>query len=110
MDVRRIDLTDVINIGDSYADHLGIAQDVIKQGVEKESIILVKKAFLKYHGSHQTLNVQFSNTKNMRISFEKEHKKRFGFYVKDRQILIEMLTVRFEYVSSIEKPYQNSNN
>ena len=32
MDVRRIDLSDVINIGGSYADHLGIAQDVIKQG------------------------------------------------------------------------------
>ena len=32
MDVRRIDLSDVINIGGSYADHLGIAEDVIKQG------------------------------------------------------------------------------
>ena len=31
MDVRRIDLSDVINIGGSYADHLGIAEDVIKQ-------------------------------------------------------------------------------
>jgi 5-oxoprolinase (ATP-hydrolysing) len=29
----------------------------------------------------------------MRISFEKEHKKRFGFYVKNRKISIEMLTV-----------------
>ena len=29
----------------------------------------------------------------MRISFEKEHKKRFGFYVKNRKIFIEMLTV-----------------
>ena len=29
----------------------------------------------------------------MRTSFEKVHKKRFGFYVKDRNILIEMLTV-----------------
>ena len=30
--MRRIDLSDVINIGGSYADHLGIAEDVIKQG------------------------------------------------------------------------------
>ena len=34
MDARRIDLTDVINIGDSYADHLGIAQHIIKQGAQ----------------------------------------------------------------------------
>lgn len=34
MDARRIDLSDVINIGSSYADHLGIAEDVIKQGAQ----------------------------------------------------------------------------
>lgn len=32
MDARRVDLSDVINIGGSYSDHLGIAEDVIKQG------------------------------------------------------------------------------
>ena len=32
MDARRVDLTDVINVGGSYADHLGIAEDVIRQG------------------------------------------------------------------------------
>ena len=69
------------------------SKDVIAQGVEKKSITLVKKAFLKYHGSHQTLDVEFNNTESMRTSFEKVHKKRFGFYVKGRNILIEMLTV-----------------
>jgi len=69
------------------------SKDVIAQGVEKKSITLVKKAFLKYHGSHQTLDVEFNNIESMRTSFEKVHKKRFGFYVKDRNILIEMLTV-----------------
>lgn len=34
MDARRIDLTDIINIGETYADHLGIAEDVIKQGAQ----------------------------------------------------------------------------
>ena len=29
----------------------------------------------------------------MRKSFEQEHKKRFGFFVQDREIFIEMLTV-----------------
>ena len=32
MDTRKVDLADIINVGGSYADHLGIAEDVIKQG------------------------------------------------------------------------------
>ena len=87
------DLNNVDNANNLINDlSFQASKDVIAQGVEKIYNI-DKKAFLKYHGSHQTLNVEFNNTKNMRISFEKEHKKRFGFYVKDRQILIEMLTV-----------------
>ncbi len=88
------DLNDIENaIKLTYELSSLASRDIIAQGVEKDSITLVKKAFLKYNGSHQTLDVEFNNTQNMRISFEKEHKKRFGFYVKGRKILIEMLTV-----------------
>ncbi|MDA0763387.1 MAG: hydantoinase B/oxoprolinase family protein [Proteobacteria bacterium] len=69
------------------------SKDIMKQGIKNTSIKLVKKAFLHYQGSHQNLEVTFSSSKIMRLSFEKEHKKRFGFYTKDRKILIEMLTV-----------------
>lgn len=34
MKVNNIDFANIINIGNSYADHLGIAEDVIKQGAQ----------------------------------------------------------------------------
>ena len=69
------------------------SNSVINQGIKKSSILLIKKAFLHYQGSHQNLEITFDDVEIMRNSFEIEHKKRFGFYVKDRKILIEMLTV-----------------
>ena len=68
-------------------------EDLKKQGIEKSSIKLVKRAFLHYQGSHQNLEINFDTIDKMRESFEQEHKKRFGFFVDGRTIFVEMLTV-----------------
>ena len=83
------------------------SNSVINQGIKKSSILLIKKAFLHYQGSHQNLEITFDDVEIMRNSFEIEHKKRFGFYVKDRKILIEMLTV--EAVGKSSENYDFSN-
>ena len=67
--------------------------DLRDQDISDESIIILKKAFAHYKGSHQNLEIKFDNPESMRKSFEQEHKKRFGFFVQEREILIEMLTV-----------------
>ncbi len=68
-------------------------KDLNNQDISDASIILLKNAFLHYKGSHQNLEIKFDTPENMRKSFEQEHKKRFGFFVQDREIFIEMLTV-----------------
>ena len=68
-------------------------KDLNDQDISDASIILLKNAFLHYKGSHQNLEIKFDKPENMRKSFEQEHKKRFGFFVQDREIFIEMLTV-----------------
>ncbi len=68
-------------------------KDLNDQDISDASIILLKNAFLHYKGSHQNLEIKFDTPENMRKSFEQEHKKRFGFFVQDREIIIEMLTV-----------------
>ncbi len=83
------------------------SNSVINQGIKKSSILLINKAFLHYQGSHQNLEITFDDVEIMRNSFEIEHKKRFGFYVKDRKILIEMLTV--EAVGKSSENYDFSN-
>ena len=83
------------------------SNDVKKQGILETSITLVKKAFLRYQGSHQSLEVNFDSINVMRLSFESEHKKRFGFYVEGRKILIEMLTVEAVGKSSENHDFSN---
>ena len=68
-------------------------KDLNDQDISDASIILLKNAFLHYKGSHQNLEIKFDTPENMRKSFEQEHKKRFGFFVQDREVFIEMLTV-----------------
>jgi len=68
-------------------------KDLNDQDISDASIIFLKNAFLHYKGSHQNLEIKFDTPENMRKSFEQEHKKRFGFFVQDREIFIEMLTV-----------------
>ena len=86
------------------------SNSVINQGIKKSSILLIKKAFLHYQGSHQNLEITFDDVEVMRNSFEIEHKKRFGFYVKDRKILIEMLTVEAVGTSSENYDFSNIEN
>ena len=68
-------------------------EDLTKQGIENSSIKLVKLAFLHYQGSHQNLEINFDTVEKMRDAFEREHEKRFGFFVDGRTIFVEMLTV-----------------
>ena len=89
---------------------LNASNSVINQGIKKSSILLIKKAFLHYQGSHQNLEITFDDVEIMRNSFEIEHKKRFGFYVKDRKILIEMLTVEAVGTSSENYDFSNIEN
>ena len=86
------------------------SNSVINQGIKKSSIVLIKKAFLHYQGSHQNLEITFDDVEIMRNSFEIEHKKRFGFYVKGRKILIEMLTVEAVGTSSENYDFSNIEN
>ena len=84
-----------INEANTLIDNLSLLakEDLKKQDIKNSAITLVKKAFLHYQGSHQNLEVNFESIKKMRQSFEQEHKKRFGFFVAERSIFIEMLTV-----------------
>ncbi len=51
------------------------------------------RAFLRYQGSHQPLDVEFGPIDQMRADFEAAHQARFGFISPERAILYEMLAV-----------------
>ena len=51
------------------------------------------RVFLRYEGSHQPLEVPFSNESDLITGFEAIHKQRFGFISPERAIVFEMLSV-----------------
>ncbi len=67
------------------------ATDEVKaQGVD--SIRFEDLAYLRYDGSHQSLEVPFGSTADMRNAFEALHKQQFGFISPDREIMFEMVS------------------
>ncbi|MFK8033160.1 MAG: hydantoinase B/oxoprolinase family protein, partial [Hyphomicrobiales bacterium] len=67
--------------------------EVAKQGIAKDKISTLKRAHLRYVGSHQSLEVAFGPEPDMRSAFDKAHIARFGFASPSRELNIEMLSV-----------------
>ena len=65
--------------------------EVASQGIEE--ITALRRAHLRYDGSHQALEVPFGTAEQMRADFEAAHRQRFGFISPEREILFEMLSV-----------------
>ncbi len=67
--------------------------EVAGQGVATDKITVLKRAHLRYAGSHQSLEVPFSTEAEMRTNFDEAHISRFGFASPGRALNIEMLSV-----------------
>jgi len=67
--------------------------EVIDQNIRPENISLICKAHLRYEGTDSTLLIDISNYNEMKKSFEKAHKQRFGFIARERDLVIEALSV-----------------
>ena len=63
--------------------------EVRAQGITK--IRIERRAHLRYEGSHQSLEVPFSDIRYMQQDFEEAHRKRFGFISPERAIQFEMV-------------------
>ena len=68
-------------------------EEVASQGVEMALIETQRRAYLRYPGSHQSLEVPFGSEAEMRAGFEAAHIARFGFAAPTDDLLIEMLAV-----------------
>ena len=68
-------------------------EEVVGQGVAAERITILKRAYLRYAGSHQSLDVPFGTEAQMREAFDEAHSARFGFASPGRDLKIEMLSV-----------------
>ena len=65
--------------------------EVEAQGVAE--ITLLRRAHLRYDGSHQSLDVPFGSVAGMLAAFEEAHAQRFGFVTPERAVGFEMVSV-----------------
>ena len=65
--------------------------EVEAQGIDQ--ITLLRRAHLRYEGSHQSLDVPFGPASDMLSAFEDAHKQRFGFVTPERAVGFEMVSV-----------------
>jgi 5-oxoprolinase (ATP-hydrolysing) len=63
------------------------------RGQGASGVTLQQRAYLRYDGSHQALDVDFGDRSLMQAAFEEAHRARFGFISPERAILFEMLSV-----------------
>lgn len=80
--------------------------DLTTQGVDKEEIGHRPSALLRYRGTDTTISVGVTDVVEMRDTFERDHRRQFGFVANDKQIVIDTVVVASESKSEafLEKP------
>ncbi|HLS18871.1 MAG TPA: hydantoinase/oxoprolinase family protein, partial [Paracoccaceae bacterium] len=67
--------------------------EVRAQGVAASEITTIRRAHLRYRGSHQPLEIEFGSEAEMRARFDEAHRARYGFSAGERELVIEALAV-----------------
>ena len=84
-------------LADDFSDQLAALertarQDLVTQGFAPGQIVLLRRARLRAPGSDTTIEVELATPQAMRDSFEKLHRRRFGF-VDPAEPIVDTLTV-----------------
>lgn len=66
---------------------------MMEQGVLEHDIIVLFKTHMRYAGSDTQLLVDFADRDTLRCSFEEAHKKRFGFAMEEKSMVVEAASV-----------------
>ena len=63
------------------------------QGVDTNRIQIIRKLLVHYDGSDSALLIDYEDFDQVRESFEATHKKRYGFYIADKDLIVEAALV-----------------
>ncbi len=67
--------------------------EMLEQGVPEQGIAVLHKVHMRYEGSDTQLIVDFTDLRELVKSFEEAHKKRFGFIMEDKALVVEAVSV-----------------
>ena len=66
---------------------------MLDQGVQEECVAALFKVHMRYAGSDTQLDVDFADQDALRNGFEEAHKKRFGFVIEGKAMVVEAVSV-----------------
>ncbi|HWQ48779.1 MAG TPA: hydantoinase B/oxoprolinase family protein [Methanosarcina sp.] len=66
---------------------------MLEQGVQESRINVLYKMHMRYAGSDTQLVIDFADTDVLRKDFEKSHRKRFGFIMEGKALIVEAVSV-----------------
>ncbi len=64
-----------------------------EQGVKESRITALYKVHMRYAGSDTQLVIDFADKDGLRKDFEKDHRKRFGFIMEGKALIVEAISV-----------------
>ncbi len=67
--------------------------ELVEQGVPMEEVETSRKVHLRYAGTDSPLLIDFGEVDDMVESFEVDHKKRYGFVMEGRSLVVETVSV-----------------
>ena len=79
--------------------------EMLAQGVREENISSLHKVHVKYMGTDTPLIVDSGSREEIADAFNREHRKRFGFIMEDKELVVEAISV--ETVGAGEKMVEN---
>lgn len=68
-------------------------ENLLEQGLSHELVTHKPWVLLRYKGTDTSIQIPYSETGSMRLAFEENHKRQYGFVTKDKAIVIETLGV-----------------
>lgn len=83
-------------------------KSVIDQGVDPLRVSVIKRAYLKYKGSHQAIEVTFGSAAELRSRFDASHQAQFGFVSAGRDLVFDMLSA--EAIGEDDSPSKPTTN
>jgi 5-oxoprolinase (ATP-hydrolysing) len=101
-------------LGDDFSEALAElerrARDaLLAQGVHHARIELVQRARLRTAGSDTTMEIPVGPVERMRTDFSELHRKRFGYWDEDAEVIVDALVVEAIGKSSPERGGEPSN-
>ena len=67
--------------------------DVLSQGIAPDRLTVLRRAHLRYQGTDTAIMVPWGDRDDMLEAFGHEHRKRFGFVMADRAVVVEAVSV-----------------